>query len=374
MKIPIIFPILMITLMFAIHYLFYSRVIKRLHVCDKTLTLLKGLVVFNFIGIIAYMLSRYAFSVPDWLYFTFSLSFGVVLLFVMVGIVYEFLHLLQTKLPFDESKRAFFKRSSDAGVLALGGAYLGMGVYEGQKEPMVVDVKIKQNLFDTPYRIVQISDMHIGGLIDESFVRKAVERINALKPDLVAITGDLTDAHIDSIKPAINHLKKLQSRLGTYYIVGNHEYFHGFEDTVSYIKTLNIHVLENSVKVIGEAKKQFNIAGLYDYFGYRRGEYAPDVTAVKSQVDENLPTLLLMHQPKQIEMLEGFKPNVMLSGHTHGGQIFPFQYLVKLQQPYLKGLYTLSPKEAIYVNSGIGFWGPKMRLGSAAEITLIEWS
>jgi predicted MPP superfamily phosphohydrolase len=374
MKVPIIFPVLVIVLMFSIHYLFYSRVIKRLHVCRKTLTILKALVVFNFLGVIAYMLSRYVISVPDWLYFIFSLSFGVVLLFVMVGILYEFVHLLQTKLPFDESKRAFFKRSSDVGVLALGGAYMGSGIYEGGKEPMVVDVKINQNLFSKPYRIAQISDMHIGGLIDEKFVQKAVQRINALKPDLVTITGDLTDAHISEISKSVDHLAKLKSRFGTFYVVGNHEYFHSIEDTISYIKQLGIRVLENETEIIGESGKEFNIAGLYDVFGYRRGEYVPDVDRIQKSIDKSLPTMLLMHQPKQIEYLESFKPNLMLSGHTHGGQIFPFQYLVKLQQPYLKGLYPLDKKQSIYVNSGIGFWGPKMRLGSQAEITLIEWS
>ncbi|MEA2028093.1 MAG: metallophosphoesterase [Campylobacterota bacterium] len=235
MKIPIIFPILLITLMFAIHYLFYSRVIKRLHVCPKTLTILKALVGINFVGIIGYMISRYAISVPQWLYFVFSLSFAVVLAFVVIGIMYEVLHLLQSKLPFDEEKRKFFKRSSDMGILALGGAYLGRGVYEGQKEPMVVDVKLNQKLFSKSYGIVQISDMHIGGLIDSDFVQKSVERINALNPDLVAITGDLTDAHIDSIKEAVDQLANIQSRFGTFYVVGNHEYFHGFEDTVAYI-------------------------------------------------------------------------------------------------------------------------------------------
>ncbi|MEA2028793.1 MAG: metallophosphoesterase, partial [Campylobacterota bacterium] len=180
--------------------------------------------------------------------------------------------------------------------------------------------------------------------------------------------------HIDSIKEAVDQLANIQSRFGTFYVVGNHEYFHGFEDTVAYIKTLGITVLENNSQVIGDSNNRFNIAGLYDYFGYRRGEYVPNVARVQAKIDKNLPTLLLMHQPKQIEMFEHFKPNLMLSGHTHGGQIFPFQYLVKLQQPYLKGLCNISNKEAIYVNSGIGFWGPKMRLGSAAEITLIEWS
>ncbi|MBN2825935.1 MAG: metallophosphoesterase [Campylobacterales bacterium] len=374
MKTPILFPIMVITLMVAIHYLFYTRVIKRLDISKPTRTLLTRLVIFNFLGILGYIASRYFLSVPDWLYFMLSLSFGVVLLFVVIGIAYEILHLFQTKAPFDASKRAFFKRSSDVSILALGGGYITGAIYGGQQEPVVVDVKVDQKLFDTPYRIVQISDMHIGGLIQVDFVKKAVERINALKPDFVVITGDLTDAHIDTIQESVAPLQNLQSRLGSFYVVGNHEYFHGLEDTVAYIKTLNITVLENTTQIIGDKGKRFNIAGLYDYFGYRVGEYVPNIDLVKQAVDSTIPTLLLMHQPRQIKELEGFKPNLMLSGHTHGGQIFPFNYLVTLQQPYIKGLHQLSPKKAIYINSGIGFWGPKMRLGSTAEITLIEWS
>ncbi len=374
MKIPILFPIMIITLMVAIHYLFYSRVIQRLAICKATKQILIALVVLNFAAILGYMASRYLVSTPDWLYYLLSLSFGVVLLFFVMGVMYEALHLFQTKAPFDPSKRTFFKRSTDVGLLALGGAYTTGAIVGGQREPVIVNVTLNQKLFSKPYRIIQISDMHIGGLVGADFVQKAALRINALNPDLIAITGDLTDAHIDTIAKSVEPLGDLKSRLGIFYVVGNHEYFHGLQDTLTHIKTLGIRVLENETVVIGDKGNELNIAGLYDYFGYRMGEFVPNVDALKHSINAHYPTLLLMHQPRQITMLEDFKPNLMLSGHTHGGQIFPFNYLVTLQQPYVKGLHTLSPKEAIYVNSGIGFWEPKMRLGSAAEITVIEWS
>jgi hypothetical protein len=100
----------------------------------------------------------------------------------------------------------------------------------------------------------------------------------------------------------------------------------------------------------------------------------PDITAAMQQIPKESPSILLAHQPKFINHLEGFTPSLILSGHTHGGQIWPFGYLVRLVQPYLKGLHTIGPNRHIYVNSGIGFWGPAMRLNSQSEITCISWS
>jgi hypothetical protein len=253
----------------------------------------------------------------------------------------------------------------------LGSLYFGVSVYEGSKEPVVNFIDVKQERFkNKTYRIIQISDLHIGGLIDQEFVKKSVETINKLKPDLVAITGDLSDAHISAIKEAVGELRHLKSQFGTFYVVGNHEYFHHIEDTIAYMKTLGITVLENhSVKV-----DDFYIAGVYDLFGYRSQSHMPDITAAMQQIPKESPSILLAHQPKFINHLEGFTPSLILSGHTHGGQIWPFGYLVRLVQPYLKGLHAIGPNRHIYVNSGIGFWGPAMRLNSQSEITCISWS
>jgi len=372
--IQILFPILMIVIMGAIHYYFYKRVAQRLHLGDQTLIILQWFVILNLFGIIGYLSGRYFVDTPNWLYFLFSLSLGVGFCFLILTLLYEIIHFAIHTIPFDKSKRAFIKKNSDIAIVAIGGAYFGTAIYEGGKEPQIVPITINQNLFTHPYRLVQVSDMHIGGLIDEEFVKKTVEKINALDVDFITITGDLTDAPIERIKKSVAHLQNLKSKFGTFYVVGNHEYFHGIEDTIAYLKTIGIVVLENSSLMIGRENDRFNIAGLYDYFGYRKGDFIPDIGKVMGEIDANLPTLLLAHQPKQTDKLENLKPNLILSGHTHGGQIFPFQYLVKLQQPYLKGLYEISKNQAIYVNSGIGFWGPKMRLGSSAEITLITWS
>lgn len=372
MSIQILFP-LIATLFFAmIHYLTYTRVVCHLHIKLQTRIALKYFLIINMISIIGYLSSRYLLSPPKYIYFVLSLSIGVGFILFMSTILYELLRLMQRVVPFNPEKRAFFKRSSDLGFLSLGSAYLGAAVLEGSKDPIVNFVDVKQNRFGgKSYTIVQISDMHIGGLIDKKFVAASVAAINHLNPDLIAITGDLSDAHISIIQDSVDELRHLKSRFGTYYVVGNHEYFHAIDATVEHVKTLGIHVLENSAVSINN---DFYIAGVNDLFGFRADTYLPDITKAMGNIPPEIPTLLLAHQPKFVEYLEGFTPSLILSGHTHGGQIWPFHYLVSLTQPYLKGLYPLGSNRHIYVNSGIGFWGPPMRLAAQAEITCITWS
>lgn len=371
MKMHILFPLILTILFSLIHMLAYTRIVKHLHIKPSSREWLKHLLIANMIAVLAYVASRYLFSPPKFIYFFLSLSIGVGFILLMAIILYELLHFLQRLAPFKEEKRVFFKRSTDLGFLMLGSTYIGAGILEGGKEPLINRVDIRQNRFDgAQYRIVQISDMHIGGLIDRDFVSKSVEAINALDADLIAITGDLTDAHIDTLKDAIDEFRALKSRYGTYYVVGNHEYFHSAGETIAYLKSIGFHVLENASMKID----RFYIAGVYDLFGYRSNTFVPDITEAIKDIPPNVPTLLLAHQPKYIEYLEGFAPSLILSGHTHGGQVWPFGYLVSLVQPYLKGLYSLGENRHIYVNSGIGFWGPPMRLGSHAEITCITWS
>ena len=360
----------MAILFFAIHYLAYSHILKYLHVKPQTQIYLKYFLILNYLGIIGYLLSRYFLHVPSTLYFIFSLSIGVGFILLMSIILYELLHVIQKNIPIDKRKRAFFKRSSDIGFLSLGVAYLGSGIYEGAKTPILNHVDVTQNRLKKPIKIAQISDMHIGGLIDKDFVAKSVSQINRQEVDLVVITGDLTDDSISSLKEAVDELANLKSRLGTFYIVGNHEYFHGIEATIAYLKTLNITVLENSSVKLDD----FYICGVYDIFGHRYGSYIPDIDKAMSNIPQDAPTLLLAHQPRFLSALANHKPSLILSGHTHGGQIWPFGHLVKLMQPYLKGLHGIGENRHIYVNSGIGFWGPPMRLGSRAEITILNWS
>jgi uncharacterized protein len=270
-----------------VHYLGYTRIVSHLHITPSTKKGLSLLLILNMAAIIGYLLSRYLLSPPKTLYFLLSLSIGVGFILFMGLIVYELLHLLQRRLPFDPAKRSFFKRASDIGFLTLGSAYLGAGVAEGSKDPSVVFVDVDQNRFEgRSYRIVQISDMHIGGLIDRAFVAKSVAAINALKPDLITITGDLSDAHIDLIQEAVDELRHLKSTYGTFYVIGNHEYFHSLEDTMTHIESLGIHLLGNRSHRIND---DFYILGVYDVFGFRAGHHIPDIAQAMAGINPDTP-------------------------------------------------------------------------------------
>ena len=351
---------------FALHYLFYSRVIKKLLVSDsikKTFTLLLSL---NFIFNLLYVVGRYTDIISNTLYYLFSLSIGVSFVLLLYLILHEILHLFHITLKnVDHSKRAFIKKSGDGAMLALSTSYVSAGAYEGSKEPVVNVVEF--NHFD--FSIVQISDLHIGGLIDKDFIKASVQKINALKPDIVFITGDLIDTALEHIEDTVRELDAISSKHGVYYILGNHEYFHDPLKIIDFIKTTQITLLLNENVTIDALK--LNVVGVTDRIGYRVGLLQPDIHKAFKDSNSDYKTILLAHQPRYIEELDNYTPELILSGHTHGGQIWTFEYLVRLQQPYVKGLHKLPNGSTIYVNSGIGFWGPPMRLASQAEIAYI---
>ena len=368
--IKILFPTILILFFSFIHYLGHRRIVLRLHLSvglRKFLTLLLGV---NYLGVLGYVGGRYFFDLPNGLYFLCSLSIGVGFIIFFGIILYELLHLTQRLAPFNPQKREFLKKGFDAGFMGLGVAYLGTGLFNGETTPKIFRVRVDQGYFDRPLRIAQISDLHIGGLIGRDFVRGLVEMINAEKVDLVAITGDLIDTTIDKNREAVEELLKLQSRYGTFYVVGNHEYFHGIEEILEYLRSTTIKVLENSSRKVAD----FHVVGLYDLFGKRYGAFLPDPAKAFQGIDPGEPTLLLMHQPRGLYDLGDIHPSLILSGHTHGGQLWPFGELVGLVQPYIKGLHHLGRQSAIYVNRGVGYWGPPMRIGAQAEVTIIDWS
>ena len=325
----------------------------------------------NFLGIAGYMVARQNPVIPNWLFFLLSLPVGIVFLIFCTAVIYDISKVVIDKIPVNEKRRNFFKKSLDISSLAVAGGLSARAIYEARHiETQTVDIKIKN--LKRSYKIAQVSDIHIGGLIDEKFIRKLVQRVNKLQPDIVVITGDLVDISLKYAIPALEELKGLKTNYGSYFIVGNHEYFHGIEQIIKTVNGLGIKVLENENVYIGPKGEGFNLAGVYDVMGGRTGHHKPDLQkALQGKADS--PTVLLAHQPRFIEEVQS-GVDLMLSGHTHGGQIYPFRVLVKLVQPYLAGLYRHNENMQIYVNKGTGFWGPPMRLGAAAEITDITIS
>jgi predicted MPP superfamily phosphohydrolase len=368
----IIFATIFLTVFALLNLYIVKRFINKLHIKNRYKKYFKLFLVFNFLGIIGYMFARYNPAMPNWLFFLLSLPIGVVFLIFCTAVIYDISHLLVNKIPLSQKRREFFKKGLDYSSLAIAGGLSTRAMYEAKFiELEKVDIKIKD--LKKEYTIVQLSDIHIGGLIDQKFIRDMVKKVNTLKPDIVVITGDMVDIALNYALPALNELKNLDTKYGTYFIVGNHEYFHGIESIISTVNSLGIKTLENENIYIGEANQGFNLAGVYDVFGYRANHHKPDLEKALKNKNANSPTILLAHQPRYIEEVKS-GVDLMLSGHTHGGQLYPFRALVKILQPYLAGLYTHNENLQIYVNKGTGFWGPPMRLGASSEITKINLS
>ena len=219
--------------------------------------------------------------------------------------------------------------------------------------------------------IAQLTDVHIGPTIGKDFVEEVVLQTNALAPDVIAITGDLVDGTVEALRDHVAPLAKLKARYGVYFVTGNHEYYSGHIEWCEELKRLGIKVLRNERVSIGEHHESYDLAGVDDYSAgsFQDGE-GPNLERAVAGRDPNRELVLLAHQPKAIFEAERLGVGLQLSGHTHGGQLWPWKYLVRLQQPVVSGLERIG-RALIYVSNGTGYWGPPMRLGAPAEITHI---
>jgi len=344
------------------------RLIAHLDIKESYKKAFRWFLVINYLGIIGYMLARYYPSLDNTLYFLLSVPIGVLFLLFCTTLIYDLSRLMLRFTPLSPNRRQFFKRSLDLSSLIAATALSGTALYNARHVELQ-KVRIKLKGLKKEYKIIQLSDVHIGGLIDAAFIREIVERVNQREPDLVVITGDLVDIELKYAYEALSELQKLRSTYGTFFVVGNHEYFHGVTEIIDMLNKLDIRVLQNENIYIGELGSGFNLVGVYDVMGYRTQSYIPDIHKAIEGIKAS-PTILLAHQPRYIHEVP-HSIDLMLSGHTHGGQLYPFRALVKLQQPYISGLHQHTEDMQIYVNKGTGFWGPPMRLGASSEITEI---
>ncbi len=223
------------------------------------------------------------------------------------------------------------------------------------------------------FTIVQISDIHVGPTIRHRYVEGIVEAVNRLRPDIVAITGDLVDGSVAELGSQIAPLARLASRHGSFFVTGNHEYYSGVEPWLAELGRLGIKVLHNEHVVIERGNAQLVLAGVTDFSAGHFDEAhrsdprralagAPVTAAVK---------LLLAHQPRSAPAAEQAGFDVQLSGHTHGGQFLPWRFFVRFQQPFTAGLHKVG-RMWIYVSRGTGYWGPPKRFGAPSEITRVR--
>ncbi len=304
------------------------------------------------------------------LYYISSSFVGITFMLFVVAVIYDLTITVSKRVPVDHSRRRVLKLIFDVTMLVAAFAYLLRGFSQGVKFPVINPVLVKVKDFPLEkFNLVQLTDVHVGRTIKRDFIEKLVEETNKLKPDMVVITGDLVDLPVTDIEYDLYPLKDLQAP--TYFILGNHEYFHGVGETVEYVKELGIKPLLNEHVVIGEGEQRFNLVGLNDVMGRRVDFFPPDAAAADKGMDQSRSCIVLAHQPRMIDEMDTYRCDLMLSGHTHGGQIFPFGLLVMAAQPYLAGLHTHASDRQIFVSRGTGYWGPPLRFLAPSEISQI---
>lgn len=274
------------------------------------------------------------------------------------------------------NRRLFLARAGAAAAGAASVGLVGFGAATAVGPPQVLTVPVRLRRLDpafTGFRIAVVSDIHLGPLAGRAHTERIVRMINEAEPDLVAIVGDLVDGTVAELGAAAEPLRDLSAPDGTFFVTGNHEYF--VEDPLSWLQELErlgVQPLRNEHTPIRRAGAAFDLAGVNDLAGENHSE-APDFDRALTGVDATRPTILLAHQPVLVSEAASRGVDLQLSGHTHGGQMWPFHYAVSAVQPTLAGLSTVADTQ-LYVTRGAGFWGPPVRIGAPPDITVVSLS
>ena len=303
----------------------------------------------------------------------FTLSFTFLLakdfLFQSISFVNNFFNEQQIV---DESKRDFIKKSVSIGIIGLTGSATAYGFYNARKGPKV----IKENIFlkNLPpefenYKIAQISDLHVGPTIKKPYVEKVFDTIANVNPDMLAVTGDLVDGSVDNLRSDLEPFKDMIAKDGTFFVTGNHEYYSGVDRWLDETDRLGMTNLINSNSMIEKQESKICIAGITDFRAHQiKNSHRSNPKRALNNVPNDVPKIVLAHQPNSIFSVHDSGADLQISGHTHGGQFVPFNFPTKLANAYLAGLYDHDGTQ-IYVNRGTGYWGPPLRLGIPSEIT-----
>lgn len=264
-------------------------------------------------------------------------------------------------------------RSTNMAILGIAAILTVYGVSEAHRTPRTARVDIPiANLPEglRGFRIAQITDLHAGPTLQRGFVQSVVEKVNRLRPDIVVVTGDLADGTVKELHHAVAPLAELSPPDGVFFITGNHEYYSGIESWLGETRRLGFITLLNGHRVIERGDGRLLIAGVTDLTAaHFMKAHASSPEAAVAGAPQCHARILLAHQPASGFHAGGLGIDFLISGHTHGGQFFPWNYIIHLVTPYVAGLYP-NGDPPVYVSRGTGYWGVPLRIGAPSEITL----
>ncbi|MEU8934554.1 metallophosphoesterase [Streptomyces sp. NPDC048409] len=267
------------------------------------------------------------------------------------------------------SRRLVVSRFVGGAAATAAVATVGLGTYGVLRGPAVRRVTVP--LAKLPrsahgYRIAVVSDIHLGPVLGRGFAQRVVDTINSTQPDLIAVVGDLVDGSVKDLGPAAAPLAGLSARHGAYFVTGNHEYFSGADQWVEEVRRLGLRPLQNARTELAG----FDLAGVNDIAGESSGQ-GPDFDRALGDRDPARACVLLAHQPVQIHEAVRHHVDLQLSGHTHGGQLWPGDLVAAAANPTVAGLDRYGDTQ-LYVSRGAGAWGPPTRVGAPSDITVVE--
>lgn len=266
-------------------------------------------------------------------------------------------------------------RAVAAGVLAVVAVLLVHGVVEARRVPRVRERDVELERLGPGLdglRVVVLADTHFGPIERSRWSERVAGVVNRLRPDVVVHAGDLADGSVAARERQVRPLGDVHAPLGRWYILGNHEHFSGAAPWVDHMRGLGWQPLLNDHRVLERGGSRLVLAGIDDPTGAGRAPAGgPDLAAALDGADPALPVLLLAHQPRQVVDAVAAGVDLQVSGHTHGGQIWPFHLLVRTEQPVLAGLSRPGGRTRLYTSRGTGFWGPPLRVFAPSEITVL---
>ena len=303
---------------------------------------------------------------------------GTVSLLFFIQISVDLLSIIKSifikKNHFNPHRRAFIRLSIKGIVGGLGAIGTVWGLYNAVKTPIIKKVQIPiQNLPKElkNIRMAQITDLHVSTMITDKYVEKISQTLYNMNPDILFFTGDAADGSVESLGSHMETLREIKPKYGKYFVTGNHEYYSDMNGWLRLIENLGFKILINESQIININNSTVMITGIPDRGGkYFSSSHKTDMEKAVGGMPECDVKILLAHQPKDFEHAVKYNFDIQLSGHTHGGQYFPFSLLVQIAHPFLKGLHKRE-NTWVYINQGTGYWGPPLRIGTEPEITEI---